>query len=104
MKGIRVFGNEIKLSQFADDNTLFNADLGSLEKALKIVEDFGKLTGLFLNGKKTKAICLGKWMNNKNKPLNISWFHCPVEILGIHFSYDEKGNNELNFCHQIRKV
>ena len=36
LKGIKVFGNEIKLSQFADDTTLFNADLASLEKALKI--------------------------------------------------------------------
>jgi len=55
-KGIKVFGNEIKLSQFADDTTLFNADLASLEKALKIVDDFGKLAGLSLNVKKTKAI------------------------------------------------
>ena len=52
MKGIKIFGNEIKLSQFADDTTLFNADLGSLEKTLKIVEDFGKLAGLYLNVKK----------------------------------------------------
>ena len=104
MKGIKIFGNEFKLSQFPDDTTLFNADLGSLEKALKIVEDFGRLAGLFLNVKKTKAIWLGKWMNNKNKPLNISWFHCPVKILGIHFSYDAKGNNELNFSQKIRKL
>ena len=104
VKGIKIFGNEFKLSQFADDTTLFNADLGSLEKALKIVEVFGRLAGVFLNVKKTKAIWLGKWMNNKNKPLNISWFHCPVKILGIHFSYDEKGNNELNFSQKIRKL
>jgi len=43
-------------------------------------------------------------MNNKNKPLNISWFHCPVKIFGIHFSYGEKGNNELNFSQKIRKL
>ena len=43
-------------------------------------------------------------MNNKNKPLNISWFHCPVKILGIHFSYHEKGNSELNFSQKIRKL
>jgi len=49
-------GNEIKLSQFADDTTLFNADLVSLEKAQKIVNDFGKLVGLSWNVKKTKAI------------------------------------------------
>ena len=35
------------------------------------MEDFGKLAGLYLNVKKTKAIWLGKWMNNKNKPLKI---------------------------------
>lgn len=39
VKGIEIFGNEVKLSQFADDTNLFNADLGSLEKTLKIVED-----------------------------------------------------------------
>ena len=100
VKGIKVFGNEIKLSQFADDTTLFNADLASLEKALKIVDDFGKLAGL----EKTKAIWLGRWASNKNRPLSIKWFHGPVKILGIHFSYDDKGNNELNFNQKIRKL
>ena len=59
MKGIKVFGNEIKLSQFADDTTFFNADLVSLEKALKIVDDFGKLAGLSLNVKKNKGHLAG---------------------------------------------
>ena len=45
VKGIKVFENEIKLAQFADDTTLFNADLVSLERALKIVNEFGKLAG-----------------------------------------------------------
>ena len=43
-------------------------------------------------------------MNNKNKPLNISRFHCPVKNLGIHFSYNEKRNNDLNFSQKIRKL
>ena len=102
--GIKIYGNEIKLSQFADDTTLFNADLASLERALKLINDFGKIAGLSLNVKKTKAICLGKWANNKNKPLNLKWLHSPVKILGIHFSYDEKRNNELNFIQKIQKL
>ena len=101
VKGIKVFGKEIKLSQFADDTTLFNADLASLEKALKIVDDFGKQAGLSLNVKKTKAIWLGRWASNKNRPLGIKWSHGPVKILGIHFSYDDKGNNELTFNQKI---
>ena len=27
-----------------------------------------------------------------------------MKILGIHFSYDDKGNNELNFNQKIRKL
>ena len=69
MRGIKVFGKEIKLSQFADDTTLFNVDIESLERALKIVGDFGRIAGPFLNVKKTKALWLGKWKNNRNKPL-----------------------------------
>ena len=48
--------NELKLSQFADDTNLFCADLISVEKALNLVNDFGRIAGLRLNMKKTKAI------------------------------------------------
>ena len=47
---------EIKLSQFADDTTLFNADLASLERALKIIDDFGRIAGLSLNVKKKQRL------------------------------------------------
>ena len=92
------------MSQFADDTTLFNADLESLELALKIVGDFGKIAGLSLNVKKTKALWLGTWKNNINKPLDLKWFHSPVRILGIYFSYNIKENNELNFDKKIQRM
>ena len=85
MRGIKVFGKEIKLSQFAYDTTLFNADIESLERALKIVGDFGRIAGLFLNVKKTKALWLRKWKNNRNKPLDLKCLQSPVKILGIFF-------------------
>jgi len=43
VRGIKIFGKEIKFPQFADDTTLFNADLESLEMSLKIVGDFGRI-------------------------------------------------------------
>ena len=70
-KGINLFGNELKLSQFADDTNLFCADLISVERALNLVNDFGRIAGLRLNMKKTKAIWLGKWANNKTNPLDM---------------------------------
>ena len=102
--GIKIFGHEIKLSQFADDTNLFCADLISVENALKTVGDFGRLAGLKLNIKKSKAIWLGKWEKNKSYPLQLKWLHSPARLLGIHVSYDEKGNNELNFNLKIRKL
>jgi len=95
--GIKIFGHEIKLSQFAHDTNLFCGDLIYVENTLKTVENFGRLAGLKLNIKKLKAIWLGKWEKNKSCPLQLKWLHSPVRLLGIHVSYDEKGNNELNF-------
>ena len=60
IKGIEILGNELSLSQFADDTNLFCANLASVEKALEIADNFGLLAGLNLNRKKTKAIWLGK--------------------------------------------
>ena len=47
---------------------------------------------------------LGKWANNKDKPLHLRWVSSPTRILGIYFSYDEKGNNEMNFDLKINKL
>ena len=104
MKGIEILGNELRLSQYADDTNLFCADLASVEKALEIVDNFGSLAGLKLNRKKTKAIWLGKWENSKSNPLQLKWLRNPVKILGIHVSYDEKGNNQHNFIHKLQKL
>jgi len=54
------------LSQFADDTNLFCADLESFKEALKTVNEFGRLAGLALNVKKSKAMWLGKWVKNKS--------------------------------------
>ena len=42
--------------------------------------------------------------NKRNKPLDLNWFHSPVKILGIYFSYNIKENNELNFNKKIQKL
>ena len=51
---IEILGNELRLSQYADDTNLFCADLASVDKALEIVDNFGSLAGLRLNRKKQK--------------------------------------------------
>ena len=103
VKGVQLYGNEIKLCQFADDTSLFCADLMSVENCPRIIKEFGEISGLKLNIEKTKAMWLGKWSKEKRKPLNLKWVNCPTKILGIHFSYDEKANNELNFNLKLQR-
>ncbi|KAL9964737.1 hypothetical protein ACROYT_G028417 [Oculina patagonica] len=104
VKGINIYGNEVKVNQFADDTNLFCADLKSAEEALCLINDFGSISGLKLNVKKTKALWLGKWRNNNTTPLQLSWPRDPVKVLGIYFSYAEKANDNYNFNLKVRKL
>ena len=101
--GIEIQENKIKLSQFADDTNLFRANLEAVKEALKLVDEFGRLSGLTLNVKKSKAMWLGKWEQNKSNPLNLKWMRGPVRILGVHVSYNDRENNELNCRLKLRK-
>ena len=47
---------EAKLSQFADDTTLICKDTMSFRESMSVLGSFGEISGLKLNGKKTKAM------------------------------------------------
>ena len=32
----------------------------------------------------------------------MKWTRSPVQVLGVHFSYDDKGNDELNFNQKLK--
>ena len=104
VKGISIFGQEIKLGQFADDTNFFCSGVTSVENALNIVNEFSRFSGLNLNLKKTKAMWLGKWASNDMKPLKLKWVKSPTKILGTYVSYDEVGNNNFNFNLKIQKL
>ena len=104
IKGINLFGNEAKISQFVDDTNLFCADISSVENAIVTIKNFGGISGLQLNVKKTKAVWLGKWSKDRSTQLQLTWTRDPVKILGIQFSYDEKQNNYYNFAIKIQKL
>jgi len=59
IQGINIFSKELKLSQFADDSTLFNSNCNSVNKAIAVLDNFGDISGLKLNPLKTKALWLG---------------------------------------------
>ena len=87
VKGISIFGKEIKVCQFADDTNLLCADIVLVEKGLQIVADFSEISDLKLNIDKIKAMWLGKWAGNKNKPLHLKWISNPTRILVFFFLF-----------------
>ena len=76
-----------KVSQFADDTSLFLKDKNDLEVALRIFDQFELISGLKLNKNKTQAMWLGKEKENNSNPFGLKWVK-QIKILGIYFSND----------------
>ena len=97
IKGIQVGQKEIKITQYADDTTVLVRDLDSVTQLLKHLDKFKQISGLEINTNKTEVLWLEYWRSRKDKPFGFKWPQEPVYALGIHFSYDLKQANTLNF-------
>ena len=87
IKGIKIFGTQFKLSQFAEDTSAFLDSLTSAENLVETLNEYGKISGLKLNASKTKAIWLGPWRNKRSQPLGFKWTKDPVHILRVYTLY-----------------
>ena len=76
--GITTFNTEHKISQFADDTSLFLKNVDSITNAIEILRLFGNISGLKLNLGKTKAIWLRLWRHKISKPLGLNWTKEPL--------------------------
>ena len=100
-KGIQVGKEEIKITQYADDTTVLVRDLDSVTQLLKHLDKFKQISGLEINTNKIEALWLGCWRSRKDKPFGFKWPQEPVYALSIHFSYDLKQANTLNFEEKV---
>jgi len=101
IEGIKIFNTLHKISQFADDTSLFLKNADSITNATEILWLFGNISGLKLNIGKTKAIWLGSWRHKVSKPLGLNWTNEPVRALGIFISYNEQENDKKNVARKI---
>ena len=83
--GIKVSGVDTKISLYADDMTLLLGDKQSGIEALRIIEEFSKASGLYLNLDKSQAMWLGKG-KNKREPIGEILTVDKIKVLGIWFS------------------
>lgn len=89
INGIKVDGTEFKLSQLADDTTLYLANFTSVKIALDIIDKFHKISGLKLNIDKTIAKCIGTLKTPDGGNLfGLNWTTGDIHTLGLTISND----------------
>ena len=107
-KGITIGQKEFKLSQFADDTTVFlDGSCDSLQSALNIIEIFGSFSGLKMNKNKTKVIWIGKRKHSKDKlsvDANLDWGTTQFDLLGLRFSVNLDEMTTLNYSLAFEKA
>ena len=101
IKGIQVNKHELKISQYADDTTVFVRDLDSVTSLLRVLNDFKGHSGLEINTTKTEAMRLSEWKGRTDEPFGFKWPKEPINTLGVFFSYNQESTNRLNFGEKI---
>lgn len=108
IEGIQIAETEQKVSQFADDTSLFlNGDERSYETLFYELNFFEKLSGLKLNYEKTCNVWLGRTRNSDKQYLQnhkMTWNPAQFKILGLWFTNDLGGMAELNFTEKFNEV
>ena len=84
---------EIKIIQHADDGTMPLADIQSVENAIKVIEEFGTVSGMSLNLEKTECLLMGS-LRNKWESISGIKVCSYTKCLGIYIGH------ELNICLQ----
>ena len=57
--GISINGIEVKISQYADDTSIFATDTESAEETVRLLHKFREVSGLSLNLEKSDFVWLG---------------------------------------------
>ena len=77
------YGNEIRISQYADDCTFIVLNTLSISKILNICELYGLASGAKLNKEKSWGVWIGNWGNMGSNLFGIQWTFNNLKICGI---------------------
>ena len=104
IKGIKLGGEEIKISLLADDITLILEDTVSISTLFSTLNSYRKCAGLKINLDKTFAKYLGTMKDYDYYPHGLSWIKTPIHTLGINIVDSEEQNYNLNFKQKINNL
>ena len=97
IKGITIHNKEHKLSQYADDTTLFTKYENSIRSCMKTLSEFEWISGLKITGNKEKAKVVQLGVNRDNRMklctyLNLIWNH---KFTAVGITYDVQNMKEI---------
>ena len=96
--------HSIKISQLADDTTLFCTSKEEIYLAFNDIETFGSFSGLLMNKNKTGGIWVGKLKHSKDKVEGIKWSEIPIKAMGVYFGNNKEECEKLNWENKIDKM
>ena len=105
--GIEIFNHEFLYTAYADDTTFFLKCLDSTKEVLKMLDIFYKVSGLRPNLNKCEIAGLGILKDVKVALCglkNIDLTKNCIKILGVHFSYNKKLQDDMNFCNTVKNI
>ena len=105
IEGIQIDQNKsIKITQYADDTTLFVKNIRSVHRLFDLLRQFENCSGLRINQSKSEILWLGSLRQRKDSILNLKLSDETVYALGVYFSYDEELATKRNFFEKLPKL
>ena len=107
IKGIDIFSHNFLYTAYADDTTFFLKDEKSVIEVMKVLDEFSLYSGLKPHRSKCEIAGIGVLKGEKVALCGMECINlndCTIKILGIHYSYNKKLENENNFKKYITKI
>ena len=108
IKGINVRNSEHKISQYADDTSVFlDGSEKSLKALLKELEYFARISGLKVNFDKTQLVWIGSKKFDQNSiktKWKLIWGKQTFKMLGINFNTDLTKMIKENYMQKVKTL
>ena len=104
---LRILKHVFLYTAYADDTTFFVKNQTSVIEILKVFDNFSKISGLKSNKSKCEIAGIGALKGSRVAHSDMQYINLnkqTVKILGIHFSYNKKLEEEKNFNNDIAKT
>ena len=96
---------QLKVSQYADDTTLFTSDSSSIDTAYEVFDYYSEASSCFLNPAKTKGLFVGPSTSNPSISHDVQWMNdTGVKILGVTFFPDFQAIENFNWTKVLNKL